>query len=66
MFYVHQKLMPYADIHLVKDKILFVFRFSLFVFRFSLFVFRFSIIGLLHDVTVKGLSTHSLTHVLRH
>ena len=32
--------MPYADVHLVKVKILFVFRFSLFVFRFSLFDYR--------------------------
>ena len=30
---------------------------SLFVFRFSLFVFRFSIIGVLHVLTVKYLST---------
>ena len=37
-----KQLMSYADVHLVKDKILFVFRFSLFVLRFSLFVFRFS------------------------
>ena len=44
MFYVHQTAHPYADVHLVKDKILFVFRFSFFafrVFRFSLFAFRF-------------------------
>ena len=54
-----KQLMAYADVHLVKVKILFVFRFSLFVFRFSLFVFRFSffafrfsIIGLCHVVTV--------------
>ena len=33
------------------------FCFSLFVFRFSLFVFRFSIIGVLHVLTVKYLST---------
>ena len=37
--------MPYADVHLVKVKILFVF-------RFSFFAFRFSIIGLLHAFTV--------------
>ena len=49
-----KQLMPYAyaDVHLVKVKILFVFRFSLFVFRFWLFIFRFSIIGLLHDFTI--------------
>ena len=54
-----KQLMAYADVHLVKVKILFVFcfslfvfRFSLFVFRLSLFVFRFSIIGLLHAFTV--------------
>ena len=38
-----KQLMPYADVHLVKVKILFVFHFSFFVFRFSLFVFRFSL-----------------------
>ena len=32
-----KQLMLYADVHLVKVKILFVFRFSLFVFRFSFF-----------------------------
>ena len=41
MFYVHQTAHPYADVHLVKDKILFVFRFSFFAFRFSFFAFRF-------------------------
>ena len=35
-----KQLMAYADVHLVKVKILFVFRFSL---RFSLFVFHFSL-----------------------
>ena len=38
-----EQLMAYADVHLVKVKILFVFRFSLFTFRFSLFAFRFSL-----------------------
>ena len=33
-----KQLMPYADVHLVKVKILFVF-----AFRFSLFAFRFSV-----------------------
>ena len=58
-FTLIKQLIAYADVHLVKVKILFVFRFSLFVFRFSLFVFRFSrfvfrfsIIGLLHAFTV--------------
>ena len=37
-----KQLMPYADVHLVKVKILFVFRFSFFAFRFSFFAFRFS------------------------
>ena len=46
-----KQLMPYADVHLVKVKILFVFRFSFFVFHFSIFIFCFSIIGLLHDFT---------------
>ena len=44
------QLMPYADVHLVKVKIRFVF-------RFSFFAFRFSIIGLIHAFTVKCLST---------
>ena len=52
-----KQLMPYADVHFVSVKILFVFRFSLFVFRFSFFAFRLSIIGLLHVLTVKCLST---------
>ena len=47
-----KQLMAYADVHLVKVKILFVFRFSFFAFRFSFFAFRFSIIGLLHAFTV--------------
>ena len=38
-----KQLMAYADVHLVKVKILFVFRFSLFVFRFSFFAFQFSL-----------------------
>ena len=46
-----KQLMAYADVHLVKVKILLVFRFSFFTFRFSLFFFRFSIIGLLHTFT---------------
>ena len=47
--------MTYADVHLVKVNISFVFRFSFFAFRFSFF--RFSIIGVLHVLTVKYLST---------
>ena len=38
-----KQLMPYADVHLIKVKILFVFRFSYFAFRFSFFTFRFSL-----------------------
>ena len=38
-----KQLMAYADVHLVKVKILFVFCFSLFVFRF--FTFRFSLLA---------------------
>ena len=40
-----KQLMPYADVHLVKVKILFFFalRFSPFAFRFSLFAFHFSL-----------------------
>ena len=38
-----KQLMAYADVHLVKVKILFVFRFSHFAFRFTLFTFRFSL-----------------------
>ena len=45
-----KQLMPYADVHLVKVKILFDF-------RFSFFAFRFSIICLLHAFTVWCLST---------
>ena len=51
--------MAYADVHLVKLKIVFVFRFSFFAFHFSFFAFRFSffalrfsIIGLCHVVTI--------------
>ena len=49
-----KQLMAYADVHLVKVKILlvFAFRFSFFAFHFSFFAFRFSIIGLLHAFTV--------------
>ena len=47
--------MTYADVHLVKVNIIFVFRFSF--FAFLLFVFRFSIIGVLQVLTVKYLST---------
>ena len=63
-----KQLMPHADVHLVKVKILFdfhvslfffafrfsffAFRFSFFAFRFSFFSFRFSIIGPLHAFTV--------------
>ena len=32
-----KQVMPYADVHFVSVKSLFVFRFSLFVFRFSPF-----------------------------
>ena len=37
-----KQLMAYADVHLVKVKILFVFRFSFFAFHFSFFAFRIS------------------------
>ena len=37
-----KQVMAYADVHLVKVKILFVFRFSFFAFHFSFFAFRFS------------------------
>ena len=40
-----KQLKLYADVHLVKNKIIFAF-------RFSFFAFRFSIIGLLHAFTV--------------
>ena len=43
MFTSVKQLMPYADVHLVKVKILFVFRFSFFAFRFSFFAFHFSL-----------------------
>ena len=38
-----KQLMAYADVHLVKGKILIVFRFSFFAFHFSFFAFRFSL-----------------------
>ena len=35
-----KQLMTYADVHLVKVNIIFVFCFSFLAFRFSLFAFR--------------------------
>ena len=62
-----KQLMPYADVHLVKVKILFVFRFSLSVFRFSLFDNRSaSCFYCLVSEYMRETLTHSLSYTLTH